>query len=174
MTKLQKCRRHYKWPSRLVIKFFMWAIYNSYVIKNFLKPNEIVGKRTLTFHMYVENFAMNLLLLKDNKCCHPNVMSIKEQIASPTTGPMNVKGHPMLRLIIFVQCVMRSIRKLRPHIHKQPIMNSQRKKRQSIGVIVVRSFCVLDLQVLIVGPIGILKLNTGNRSKLDHELTLVY
>ena len=53
-------------------------------------------------------------------------------------------------------------------------MNSQRKKRQSIGVIVVRSFCVLDLQVLIVGPIGILKLNTGNRSKLDHELTLVY
>ena len=69
---------------------------------------------------------------------------------------------------------MRSIRKLRPHIHKQPIMNSQRKKRQSIGVIVVRSFCVLDLQVLIVGPIGILKLNTGNRSKLVYELTLVY
>ena len=71
MTKLQKCRRHYKWPSRLVIKFFMWAIYNSYVIKNFLKPNEIVGKRTHTFHMYVE------------KLCNELVAPQRQQMLSP-------------------------------------------------------------------------------------------
>ena len=28
MTRLQKCRCHYKWPQRLVMKFFMWAASN--------------------------------------------------------------------------------------------------------------------------------------------------
>ena len=42
-------------------KIFMWAIYNSYVIKNILKPSEIVGKRTLTFHMYVEKLCNELV-----------------------------------------------------------------------------------------------------------------
>ena len=30
MTRLQKSRRHYKWPRRLMMKFFMWAAYNAY------------------------------------------------------------------------------------------------------------------------------------------------
>ena len=31
MTKLQTYRRHYKWPSRLTMKFFLWAAYDAYV-----------------------------------------------------------------------------------------------------------------------------------------------
>ncbi len=31
MIRLQKSRRHCKWPRRLMIKFFMWTAYNSYM-----------------------------------------------------------------------------------------------------------------------------------------------
>jgi len=35
VTKLCKIRRHYKWPRRLLVKFFMWAVYNAYIIHDY-------------------------------------------------------------------------------------------------------------------------------------------
>ena len=32
MTKLEKIRRHYRWPRRLMVKFLVWACYSSYVL----------------------------------------------------------------------------------------------------------------------------------------------
>ena len=29
LTRLQRCRRHYRWPRRLTMKFMMWAIFNN-------------------------------------------------------------------------------------------------------------------------------------------------
>ncbi|XP_041481779.1 uncharacterized protein LOC121428951 [Lytechinus variegatus] len=40
MTRLQRCRRHYKWPRRLVMKFFMWAAYNAYILMGLKKPHD--------------------------------------------------------------------------------------------------------------------------------------
>lgn len=34
MTRLYKTRKHYRWPRRLFIKFFMWATYNAYILSN--------------------------------------------------------------------------------------------------------------------------------------------
>ena len=61
MTKLNKCRRHYKWPRRLMIKFFMWACYNSYVLIGYKRPHQMRGKRTLTFNMYMEQLCQQLV-----------------------------------------------------------------------------------------------------------------
>ena len=32
LTKLYRCRRHYRWPRRLMMKVLMWCLYNAYVI----------------------------------------------------------------------------------------------------------------------------------------------
>ena len=61
MTRLQKCRRHYKWPRRLVMKFFMWAAYNAYVIVNYIKSHTQPGKRTVTFHAFLEQLFEELV-----------------------------------------------------------------------------------------------------------------
>lgn len=61
MTKLQRCRRHYKWPRRLFMKFFMWACYNSYVLMDFYKPHIQQGHRTLTFHAFLEQLCIQLV-----------------------------------------------------------------------------------------------------------------
>lgn len=61
MTRLQKCRHHYKWPRRLFMKFFMWAAYNAYVQMGFVKPHHQPGKRTITFHLFVEAMCEELV-----------------------------------------------------------------------------------------------------------------
>lgn len=61
MTRLHRCRRHHRWPRRLTIKAFMWATYNSFVIRGKLVDHAPVGKRALTFHRYVEELCMELV-----------------------------------------------------------------------------------------------------------------
>ncbi|XP_064648765.1 piggyBac transposable element-derived protein 4-like [Lineus longissimus] len=61
MTRLHKSRRHYKWPRRLMIKFFMWATYNTYVLIGFYRPHQRDGMRTQTFLQFVEKLC-NLLV----------------------------------------------------------------------------------------------------------------
>ena len=60
LTKLQRCRRHYRWPRRLTIKSFMWAVYNSHIIHKSLDPPEESG-RPLTFHGYIEKLCVQLI-----------------------------------------------------------------------------------------------------------------
>ena len=67
MTKLQKCRRHYKWPRRLVMKFFLWAAYNSYVLKGIVRCHSSPGHRSYTFHLFVETLCEQLVGTVQNK-----------------------------------------------------------------------------------------------------------
>ena len=60
-TKLQKCRRHYKWPRRLVMKFFLWAAYNAYVQMGVVNPHYPPGKRPFTFHLFIEKLCEQLV-----------------------------------------------------------------------------------------------------------------
>jgi len=61
MTKLQRCRRHYKWPRRLMVKFFVWCAFNAYVICNRYKPHIVPGKRIHTFRMFVHELCHGLV-----------------------------------------------------------------------------------------------------------------
>src|SRR6218665_1219846 len=57
LTKLQWCRRHYKWPRRLMVKFFVWNVFYGYVIQNLYKPRIIPGKRIQTFRMFIDELS---------------------------------------------------------------------------------------------------------------------
>jgi len=61
MTKLQKCRRHYKCPRRLMIKFFVWCSYNAYIMMNYYSPHKVVGKRFQTFHMFIDKLCHEMI-----------------------------------------------------------------------------------------------------------------
>jgi hypothetical protein len=61
MTKLQRCRRHYKWPRRLTMKFMVWCAYNGYIIQNYYKPHIAAGKRTHTFKMFIDELCHDLV-----------------------------------------------------------------------------------------------------------------
>src|SRR6218665_1515368 len=64
LTKLQWCRRHYKWPRRLTVKFFVWNVFYGYVIQNLYKPRIIPGKRIQTFRMFIDELCHNLVGLR--------------------------------------------------------------------------------------------------------------
>lgn len=61
MTRLQRCRRHYKWPRRLIMKFFMWAAYNAYILMGFQKQHNQPGQRLYTFHAFLERLCIHLV-----------------------------------------------------------------------------------------------------------------
>ena len=56
----KKCRKHYKWPRRLMIKFFLWAAYNAYVLMDYVKPHCQPGHRTFTFHSFLKKLFEEL------------------------------------------------------------------------------------------------------------------
>ena len=55
MTRLNRARRHYKWPRRLFVKNVMWAIYNSYVINC-----KLTGKKP-TFMNYLHDLCYAMI-----------------------------------------------------------------------------------------------------------------
>jgi len=61
LTKLHRSRWHYKWPRRLIIKFFMWAAYNAYILQNYKIPHKQPGKRLVTFHMFLDQLCHELI-----------------------------------------------------------------------------------------------------------------
>jgi len=61
LTKLQCCRRHYKWLRRLVVKFFMWCVYNAYILQDYYTTHQRPGSRPTTFHMFVEQICHELV-----------------------------------------------------------------------------------------------------------------
>lgn len=62
MTKLQKCRRHYKWPRRLMVKFIVRCAFNAYIIQNYYKPHILPGKRIRSFRMFVDELCHDLVV----------------------------------------------------------------------------------------------------------------
>ena len=61
VTKLCRIRRHYKWPRRLLVKFFMWAVYNAYIIHDYQVPHKRSGHRYVTFHSFVSLLCHELV-----------------------------------------------------------------------------------------------------------------
>src|SRR6218665_1392055 len=59
--KLQRCRHHYKWPRRLMVKFFVWSAFNGYIIQNLCKPHIIQGKPIQTFRMFIDELCDDLV-----------------------------------------------------------------------------------------------------------------
>ncbi len=68
LARLQKCRRHYKWPRRLMMKFFIWSCYNAYIIMDFFKPHVTPGSRTFTFHNFLEKLCTQLVADVEHRC----------------------------------------------------------------------------------------------------------
>jgi len=60
MSKLRRCRRYYRWPRRLFMKFFLWAAYNAYVMQHCFCPHNQSG-RLKTFHMFVNDLCHELV-----------------------------------------------------------------------------------------------------------------
>ena len=61
MTCLQRCRRHYKWPRRLMMKIFMWSACNAYVLMGFHRPHNQPNQRLYTFHNFIEQLCLELV-----------------------------------------------------------------------------------------------------------------
>ena len=57
MTRLNKSRKHYKWPHRLMVKFVMWAAFNAFVIMGIKQP----GRRKVTFHSFINDLCHELV-----------------------------------------------------------------------------------------------------------------
>ena len=59
MTRLHRSRRHYRWPRRLFIKFFMWACYNSFVI--YVSKLEAADKKPMFYTRYIQKLCIDLI-----------------------------------------------------------------------------------------------------------------
>ena len=61
IARLNKTRRHYRWPRRLLMKFLVWAAYNAYIIMDSYRPHSRAGHRFRTFHMFVDELCLQLV-----------------------------------------------------------------------------------------------------------------
>ncbi|GFS00009.1 PiggyBac transposable element-derived protein 4 [Elysia marginata] len=59
MTRLNRSRRHNRWPRCLFIKFFMWACYNSFVI--YVTKQEAAEKKPMFFTRYIQKLCLELI-----------------------------------------------------------------------------------------------------------------
>jgi len=78
LTKLCRCRHHYRWQRRLLMKFFLWTAYNAYVMQHCFCPHNPPGK---TFNIFAEELCHKLV----GTLCHdPIVVSHRVSNASDT------------------------------------------------------------------------------------------
>ena len=61
VTRLKKTRRHHRWPRRLMVKFFLWACYNAYIIMGHYNPHKRAGKRYRTFNAFMSDISLQLV-----------------------------------------------------------------------------------------------------------------
>ena len=61
MTRLEKIRRHYRWPRRLMVKFLVWACYNSYIMMSYYSPPVQAQKRTRTFKVFLNDLCLEMI-----------------------------------------------------------------------------------------------------------------
>ena len=61
MTRLEKIRRHYRWPRRLMVKFLVWACCNSYIIMPYYSPPVQAQKRTRTFKVFLNDVCFEMI-----------------------------------------------------------------------------------------------------------------
>lgn len=61
LTKLYRCRRHYRWPRRLIMKCILWTCYNAYVLLGHFQPHAQPGKRLYTFYDFVDSIVLSLI-----------------------------------------------------------------------------------------------------------------
>ena len=61
IAKLNKTRRHYRWPHRLFVKFFMWACCNAYVLMGYYSPHSVGNTRFRTFNCFIDQLSLQLI-----------------------------------------------------------------------------------------------------------------
>ncbi|KAK6191057.1 hypothetical protein SNE40_002805 [Patella caerulea] len=61
MTKLYKTRRHYRWPRRLFMKFFMWVCYNAYVLEGYYRAHNHAKQRSRIFNNFLDDIWLQLI-----------------------------------------------------------------------------------------------------------------
>lgn len=61
MARINKSRRHYRWPRRLTVKFFFWACYNAYILMDYYNPHNRAGKRYRTFGAFMTDICLQLV-----------------------------------------------------------------------------------------------------------------
>ena len=165
MTKLQRFRRHYKWPRRLKIKFFVWCVFNSYVIQDYNKPHKQPGQRVYTFHMFID------------KLCH-DVVGAQCRTSTPKSTCKSGLNETRLQneaMYIYlsnrkeqlqttdVSSVVKSIIKQKEHSQRLETQTYQSAAKLCTGANHVRYFCVLAPVTKIVSKPTIQKFSTGDR-----------
>lgn len=55
VSRLNKSRRHYRWPRRLLVKFTMWTVYNSFVLV------KMRGGKVQSFNQFLEKICLGLI-----------------------------------------------------------------------------------------------------------------
>ena len=129
LTRLQRCRRHYRWPRRLTMKFMMWAIFNSYIIHGTLAPHVMQGKRTLTFHMYIEILCGQLIGdVRRGAQILPGRVTQESRLLNAPEAPIHLAEHPdnASRNNRCVVCLERH-RRAKRHNPESPDLPKQRK-----------------------------------------------
>ncbi|XP_005097783.1 piggyBac transposable element-derived protein 4-like [Aplysia californica] len=58
MARLNKTRRHYRWPRRLFMKFVMWAVYNAYVLFQNVDPEKA---KKYTLRNFLNEYCLALV-----------------------------------------------------------------------------------------------------------------
>jgi len=86
VTTLCKIRRHYKWLCRLLVKFFMWAVYNSYIIHDYQVPHRRSGHRYVTFHSFVSLLCHELV----GAFCRPSNTVTDTRLINDASSPQRL------------------------------------------------------------------------------------
>ena len=90
LTKLYRCRRHYRWPRRLIMKCILRTCYNVYVLLGHFKPHAQPGKRLYTFYDFVDSIVLSLI--DDYRS---PLATRRRSIASQSLDGQNNVGVPM-------------------------------------------------------------------------------
>ena len=59
--RLEKIRRHYRWPRRLIVKFFVWRCYNAYIILSYYSPHVQAKKGTGTYKVFLNELCIGII-----------------------------------------------------------------------------------------------------------------
>ena len=96
LTRLQRCRRHYRWPRRLTMKFMMWAIFNSCVIHGTLAPPCHARERDPDIpHVHRNPLVVSSLAMFDEASqILPGRVIQESRLLNAPEAPIHLEEHP--------------------------------------------------------------------------------
>ena len=60
LTRLNRTRRHYRWPRRMFVKLFMWGLYNAFVLHTKFRPRT-TPTRKKSFQYFIDKVCLSLV-----------------------------------------------------------------------------------------------------------------